>query len=46
METEEGGGYIFKEKLVNFISILQGEMETGEGGGRGVHFQRKITQFY
>lgn len=44
METEEGGGYIFKEKLLNFISILLVKMKTGEGGG--LHFQRKIAQFY
>ena len=38
-----GGGVHFQKKLLNLISILQGELETGKGGR--VHFQRKIAQW-
>ena len=38
-----GWRVILIEKMLNFISILQVEMKTGEGG-RGVNFRKKIAQ--
>ena len=37
-----GGGVHFQKKLLNFISILQGELETGKGG-RGTFSKKNCS---